>query len=247
MYSSQSDSKGLMYPRALQQLFVGLYFAEVVLLGLFAIGMGSSPKGGVGPLVMMILLLIFTALYHVALNSALDPLLKYLPKTLETEERRLLAMEDADMEADEAVGNGNRSHYDGKMAGGTSSHKAPMKSQNVAPPAPRKKPNMITKFLRPDVYTDYYTMRRLVPRDFANIDYDEKTESDAFHHPAILSEPPLLWIPHDQGGVSQHEIRNTPNAIQITDEGAHLDDKNKIVWDSENAMTAPIYQEKIYY
>lgn len=236
-----------MYPRALQQVFVGLYFAEVCLLGLFAIGMGSSPKGAVGPLIMSILMLIFTALYQVSLNAALDPLLKYLPKTLETEERRLLAMEDADIEADQAMGNGNNVHHDSKMAAGTTTNKGTMQPANYSAPPIRKKPNMLTKFLRPDIYTDYYTMRRLVPRDFASIEYDDKTEGDAYHHPAVVSEPPLLWIPRDDHGVSQHEIRHTPNAIQITDEGARLDEKNNIVWDTSNAMSAPIYQEKVYY
>lgn len=236
-----------MYPRALQHLFVGLYFAEVCLLGLFAIGMGSSPTGAVGPLIMSILMLIFTALYHVSLNSALDPLLKYLPKTLETEERRLLAMEEADVEADEAVGNGSNTQHDGKVAHGKTTATGVKNSTNYSPPPMRKKPNMITKFLRPDIYTDYYTMRRLVPRNFATIEYDERTESDAYHHPSVVSEPPLLWIPRDELGVSAHEIRATPNAIQITDEGARLDEKNNIVWDNTNAMSTPIYQEKVYY
>ena len=52
------DTKGLMYPRALQQLFVGLYFAEVCIIGIFAIGMGSAFMQAVGPLVLMILLLV---------------------------------------------------------------------------------------------------------------------------------------------------------------------------------------------
>ncbi|KAK5177136.1 phosphate metabolism protein 7, partial [Cryomyces antarcticus] len=85
------DTKGLVYPRALQQLFVGLYVAELCLVGLFAIKAGTP--GAIGPLILMIILLIFTALYHVSLNAAIDPLMKYLPKSLDAEERRLLDIE----------------------------------------------------------------------------------------------------------------------------------------------------------
>jgi len=77
--NARIDTKGRIYPRALQQLFVGLYFAEVCLIGLFAINAGAS-VGAVGPLIMMVLMLIFTVLYQFSLNSALGPLINYLPK-----------------------------------------------------------------------------------------------------------------------------------------------------------------------
>ena len=66
---SQIDTKGLIYPRALQQLLTGVYIAEICLIGLFAINVTT------GPLILMIVFLIFTALFHISLNSALDPLL----------------------------------------------------------------------------------------------------------------------------------------------------------------------------
>lgn len=77
--NARIDTKGRIYPRALQQLFVGLYVAEFCLIGLFAIGVGSS-VGALGPLILMILMFIFTALYQVSLNNALGPLIEYLPK-----------------------------------------------------------------------------------------------------------------------------------------------------------------------
>lgn len=239
VYGGKYDTKGLMYPRALQQIFVGLYIAEVCILGIFAIGVGSHPAQAVGPLIMMILLVVFTALYHISLNSALGPLLKYLPKTLETEERRLLAMEDADYEAEEIA-----NHENGK---GAYTADGVVKSHRSHGKGPVKKPNMIQKFIRPDIYTDYHTLRKLVPREFAAIEYDERTESDAYHHPATVSQPPLLWIPRDPMGVSRQEVHETNRVIPITDEGAVMNDKNKIAWDPDRAMHAPIYEEKVYY
>lgn len=231
------DCKGLVYPRALQQLFVGLYVAEVCLIGLFAIATGTS-VGALGPLILMIIMLIFTALYQISLNDAMAPLLHYLPKTLDAEERHLLEME-------------NGAH-DGQVAEGDKYADGAGKEANVAngsheldAPAPHKKPNFFVKWLRPDIYTDYKTMRRLVPKQIA-IHYSPETEENAYFNPAITSEAPLLWIPRDPVGMSRHEVAESGKVIPITDEGAYLDEKNKLVWDAQDGRP-PIYEEKVYY
>jgi calcium permeable stress-gated cation channel len=79
VYDAEIDTRGLLYPRALKQLLVGLYLAEVCMLGLFVLG------GTFGSLLLMVLLLIFTILVHISLNDALGPLLYNMPKTLTTE------------------------------------------------------------------------------------------------------------------------------------------------------------------
>lgn len=79
VYDSRFDTKGLFYPRALMQLLVGLYIAEVCLVGLFAL------KSAFGPLLLMVIFLVFTALVHVSLHEAVTPLLYNLPRTLALE------------------------------------------------------------------------------------------------------------------------------------------------------------------
>ena len=79
VYSSELDTLGLFYPRALMQLMFGLYVAEICLIGLFAL------KSAFGPLVLMLLFFIFTALIHISLNEAVTPLLYNLPRTLALE------------------------------------------------------------------------------------------------------------------------------------------------------------------
>jgi hypothetical protein len=180
----------------------------------------------------MIMMLIFTALYQIALNSALDPLLTYLPKSMDAEERRLLAEE---QEQQRMMENGGDQE---KGEGIVAAHHKEM-------PPPHPKPNMITKFLRPDKYTDYATMRRLVPKDI-EIRYSAESEENAYFHPSITSITPLLWVPRDPVGVSRQECAQTSEVIPMTDEGAYLDEKNKIVWDADQGRP-PIYQEKVYY
>ena len=223
------DTQGLVYPRALQQTTTGVYLSIICLIGLFAI------KTAIGPLILMIIYLIFLVLFHFSLNSAIDPLLMYLPKSLQTEEESLLSLENGDTNGD--------SMTDRKGLQATASTDTDGKD---LPAAPHKKPNFITKFLFPHIYTDYHTLRRLVPRGFAEIEYAPEVERDAFYNPAISSATPILWIPRDEMGVSRQECRHSSKVIPMTDEGAGFDEKGKMVWDHETARP-PIYQEKVYY
>jgi len=237
------DTKGRVYPRALQQLFVGLYIAEVCLIGLFAIATGAS-IGALGPLILMIVFLIFTALYHISLNAALGPQLNYLPKSIDAEERRLLAVENGHLDADgyEDGAGAKEGRSQVKPAGANVNGNGAV---DGPAPAPHKRPNFFVKWLRPDVYTDYETMRRLVPK-YGEVEYTRETEETAYYNPAITSQVPLLWIPRDPAGVSTQEIRDSSKVVPITDEAAYLDEKNKVVWDAQDGQP-PIYEEKVYY
>ncbi|KAK4234225.1 hypothetical protein C8A03DRAFT_38019 [Achaetomium macrosporum] len=79
VYDSSLDTKGLFYPRALMQLMMGLYVAEICLIGLFGL------KSAFGPLMLMVIFFVFTALVHISLNEAVTPLLYNLPRTLALE------------------------------------------------------------------------------------------------------------------------------------------------------------------
>lgn len=186
----------------------------------------------------MIMMLVFTALYQISLNSALGPLIEYLPKSMDAEERRLLAEErEADGEKDVEGGHTNG---DGKLQ-----QPEPISAPSNKDAAPHKKPGMLAKFMRPDIYNDYATMRRLVPKELS-VHYEPIVEEEAYFDPSITSRTPLLWIPRDSMGISQKECADTSAVIPITDEGAYLDEKNKVVWDAEDGRP-PIYEEKIFY
>ncbi|KAG8527415.1 uncharacterized protein KY384_007567 [Bacidia gigantensis] len=226
VFNSNIDCHGLVYPRALQQTTTGIYLAIVCLIALFAVSKAW------GPLILMIVYLVFAALFHLSLNSAIDPMLQYLPKTLQVEEDSLLALE-----------NGHPDPQEKETKIGT---QAVEEVENGLGPAPHKKPNMLTKFLKPHVYTDYHTMRRLVPRGFADITYDPEVERTAYYHPAISSPTPILWIPRDQMGVSRQECIHSSKVIPMTDESAGFDETGNMTWDHESARP-PIYEEKVYY
>jgi hypothetical protein len=220
---AQIDTKGLIYPRALQQLMTGVYLAEICLIGLFAVATT------VGPLVLMVVFLVFTALFHMSLNSALDPLLANLPKSLEAEEESFRA----------AIDN---------VAAGTPEAEEKNGETVDAAPTPVAKPNFLAKFFKPHIYSDYQTLRSYVPHDLHETEnmYDEKVASDAYFPPSVKADIPLLWIPRDEAGISKQEVDHTAKVIAITDEGASLDGNNKLVWDPEGARP-PLWQPRIYY
>lgn len=91
VYDIDIDTKGLVYPRALQHLLTGIYLAEICLIGLFAI------RSAIGPLVILVIFMILTVLAHMSLNEAIAPLNTFLPRSLDTEEELLQAKEEAQL------------------------------------------------------------------------------------------------------------------------------------------------------
>src|SRR4051794_13762895 len=142
------DTRGLIYPRAIKQLFTGLYLAEVCMIGLF--GASVAP----GPLVLMVIFLVFTVLFHVSLNSALDPLLYNLPLTLlaEEESTRLLDAEKGPAAVGPSAKNNGENHPDLNGAGlaaaadPTESH---VQAAREARKTTGKAGNVLTRFLKP--------------------------------------------------------------------------------------------------
>jgi len=86
------DTGGLLYPTAINQLFTGLYFMELCLIGLFFLVESYDPKTNkttaaacTAQAIIMIIVLILTVIFQWILNMAFAPLFRYLPITLEDE------------------------------------------------------------------------------------------------------------------------------------------------------------------
>jgi hypothetical protein len=79
---AKTETNGLIFPKAINQLFTGLYFQELCLIGLFLL---QNEKSCFPQAMIMIVMLIFTVLYQIVLNRAFGPLFTYLPITFEDE------------------------------------------------------------------------------------------------------------------------------------------------------------------
>jgi hypothetical protein len=83
---AKTETNGLIFPKAVNQLFTGLYFLELCLIGLFFLQRDSNNSAVCFPqAIIMIVTLVFTVLYQFVLNRAFGPLFTYLPITFEDE------------------------------------------------------------------------------------------------------------------------------------------------------------------
>ncbi|KAI9370514.1 hypothetical protein BJX61DRAFT_87526 [Aspergillus egyptiacus] len=211
VYDIRIDTKGLVYPRALQHLLTGIYLANICMIGLFAI------KSAIGPLIIMVLFTILFTLAHISLNEALAPLTTFLPRTLPVEAE--IIMQQAKEEEQALLLN----------------------------PVTTSRWEAAFKWFHPNLYRDFMALRRKVRRDHVEIKYSDQQQKDAYFEPCVTRCMPTLWIPRDKWGVSKVEIEEMEGTgVPITDEGAHLDEKNKIVWDKFDP-NLPLWELKTLY
>lgn len=133
VFDSELDSKGLFYPQAMLHIIVGLYMAEICMVGLFAL------KFAFGPMLLMLIFFVFTGLVHFSLSEAIAPLLQNLPQTLSLEEqlqeeekhaaeaRRAAAAEDGNA----GGGGGASDYYDTEQVFGEEELSAPEDEDEV--------------------------------------------------------------------------------------------------------------------
>ncbi|EQL00294.1 DUF221 domain-containing protein [Ophiocordyceps sinensis CO18] len=286
VFDSGTDSKGLFYPHALLHLTIGLYLAELCLIGLFALHLSF------GPLALMVMFFIFTGLVHFSLSDAIAPLLENLPQTLTLEEEiqqeEKAAAERARERAtarpgDEGGGPGAASSYfDAEQAFGEddarddmeteddeetvtndraiegasgvksaltewlkSSTKSKMQAQaqDVGLPDMLEKvrfwagnkhgdgpPGFLARWLHPEEYEDFIALRKMIPSDsLPIIGYPEDHKYCDYWPPELWAPKPTLWIPRDEARVSRQEVAHTKKYVPISDRGASLDEKGRVV------------------
>lgn len=85
VYQFKNDTGGLLFPTAVFQLFTGVYVMEVCLAAyLFSMTSNTGSKVVCLPqALIMVVMIIFTVIYHRILVNNFSPLLRYLPITLE--------------------------------------------------------------------------------------------------------------------------------------------------------------------
>ncbi|RKF72024.1 Uncharacterized protein RSN1 [Golovinomyces cichoracearum] len=280
------DTGGLLYPRAINQTFTGLYVMELCLVGLFFLVQDDNGNQACVPqAIIMIVFLFLTALYQLLLNNSFGPLLHHLPITFEND----AVLRDRAFERAQAQRLGL--HYDDELDcvltqnDGTSTkiknHPSKTKSklcstrivQGAGDWALRSGKNFKSSSLGPCAKLDYDSEdttalnhdsitknviksnhRRKRRRDLEaqrkiadalyggyNDDIEDLTPEErdilvkhAFQHSALRARRPTVWIPRDDIGVSDDEIRRTRefagNNIWISNVGAALDGKTRVVY-----------------
>jgi hypothetical protein len=219
------DTQGRAYAKALQQLTVGIYTTEFCLIGLFSIFMKRHNSSS-GPLILMLLFTALTIVYHRIMHKELNGLTKTLPANVVREQEQRLNAETGDEEeADPLLGN-----------------------------PPRERPSglhgLFLKFFEVQKYASFRSnLAMLNKTQLAEpvAALSEEKEASAYLNPALTAKVPTLWIPKDEFGTSTKLMKELPKEIEVTDEGALMDDKGKVHFDKQNLRDLPVWKDKVYY
>ncbi|KAL7938001.1 hypothetical protein V8C35DRAFT_290545 [Trichoderma chlorosporum] len=288
------DTGGVLYPRALNQTFTGIYVMELCLAGLFFIVVDESGTHSCTPHgIVMIVVLILTILYQILLNSSFSPLFRYLPITFEDEavlrdeafqraqDRRFGLAGDSDNED-------NENAEDGTREGGVSAEKVSTSMEStedielsniqsgkgrarIANPVKKVGSwakgggkqvgtwakgggNQLKKLALMDNNSQAAEYRRRqrskdleaqraigealyggIHDEIEDLTPDERDVlvRHAFLHSALRARRPVVWIPRDDMGISDDEVRRTRSYSEhlwISNEGTGLDSKVRVVY-----------------
>ncbi|KAG9720252.1 DUF221-domain-containing protein, partial [Aureobasidium melanogenum] len=232
------DMKGRAYARALQQITVGVYLLEFCLIGLFAIGIASD-RASIGPLIITVILAVFTVIYHVIMSKTLGPIvdgLELMPGTEDTS-RGYSTVEKTE---------------EGK-ASDSNRETSPTLAGSTAPSEPKKsgiKGKLQHFFFTSRFAAKWLTVRKELASHFDQPirPYTNEELEFAFQPASLANEQQIVWIARDEYGLSSQEVAGCKeHDIPATDEEATLDEKAKVQWSQERIREAPIFEEEVPY
>ncbi|KAJ4175902.1 hypothetical protein NW759_017595 [Fusarium solani] len=210
VYQSDYDTGGVLYPRALNQTFTGVYVMELCLAGLFFIVKDADGRlACTAQGVIMILLFIATVLYQVWLNRAFAPLFHHL------------SIEGSDC-LNETLHRGSATQ-EHRVAECNVNDEACSRSDKVTS---RKYLEVAADSAE---YSELPTRLEDVPEGMRDM-----LVRTAFEHRALRARRPTLWIPKDHLGVSDWEVRQTARGtrhVSVCNRGASLDEKGVVSFD----------------
>ena len=253
VHDTHVDTKGGFYARALEQLMVGVYLGELCLLGLFGLNIGASVVSA-GPTVMQGVLIVATIIFHVIMNRKLKQL------------NLLSHSENSDAEAGHAdathsernqARNGSR-HSDQALVSGINNRDARYNTHagtdTLTPPsnAPPKR-SLFQRIFSPHTLSASQISASLIPLFRLPVPaYTKQEVLEAYLHPALAQRQEVIWLARDSAGVSKNEVselreRLGTHGVEVTDEGAIMNEKGKVEWNDASVRQAPLWERAIVY
>ncbi|KAF5236048.1 hypothetical protein FANTH_11423 [Fusarium anthophilum] len=208
------DTDGLIYPQALKQLLLGVYLAEMCLVGLFIV------SKAVGPAFLMIIFLALTTLCHVSLVKALDPLLYNLPLSINFEKDRM------NLSQQRKTDNGQVWNAVSTIPRGASKRNTAHKLVPTTTSQDHNKADFVSGWLKSRIFVDYAAVEHLIyHEDLIEQEYSEDAEAQAYYQPSATSQTPSLWVPGDYAGISNNKVVDIRKVAPISNKGCHLNTK----------------------
>ncbi|KAG5513614.1 hypothetical protein PMAC_001046 [Pneumocystis sp. 'macacae'] len=200
------DTGGLAFPKSLYQMMTGIYLLEACLTGLFFLARDDQNHFATKVQgILMVILIIFTAFYQFMLQKSFDPLIKFLPLTSKYQN--------------------NNQNYNDKLFG--------LYRYNG------KTDNIDSESLTLDVLSS----RERVGSSDNSSDLDinskkisteerEKIVSSLFEHKALQAKTPIIWLPCDELGIAEDEMKRMPDEVLVSIDSAKIDNKGKLCFES---------------
>ncbi|KAI0656899.1 hypothetical protein C8Q70DRAFT_301969 [Cubamyces menziesii] len=236
------ETGGLFFPRAIQHLFVGMYLQQICLAALFFLARDQNKNASAVPEgALMIVLIAFTAFFHIIINNSYGPLTQYLPLTLAemTHGGKDANVAAATQELDDAASYKEAKSSDvekrsvRKRTGGSgsvdlSSGKAKdtttVEDVSGSPATESPKTGVPAVERADDVEEGEANDQESSIRGV-----DEDAGPKDFYHPASVEPQPVIWIPRDPLGLGEAEERAIRAAgIRVSTRDAVMDAKGHV-------------------
>ena len=256
---TDTSTRGESYNRALFQLTTGLYISELCLIGLFGIGIGDTTMS-IGPLVLMVVFLVGTILWHIWLKRKINKLDKEFASGASASQ----TSQNAGAHYGEARGSDDVEKARGLSEDDHSKAHSPYSEHPTEAHAPTqaytqkdKLPlgQRIKSFFAPTTAANL-TIQTIWPNIGSPVrPYTQEEHDEAYVHPAIITDCPIVWIPRDKYGLSTREVAVSKQTVgkdllNITDEEAWFNEKGKIDWrheDEGDLRRVPIWEQEPVY
>jgi hypothetical protein len=224
VYRYDHESGGSFFLAALNQLFAGLYVMEVCLIGHFFVTVGDDGRLACVPHgIAMTAVLALTAAHQVFTNRTFHTLTKYLP-VCEDVSGDVLASKQS-WSGDECE-SGERSNE-----GATDLSVVSKQPGESTTPRDSSHEKVRVARCQPPATSNRYPS--IEEKGSSSGKTGESARGAVWWHGS--APKPIVWIPRDGYGVSTDEMRSTvegADSIQISDDGAWLDDEGKVRLDT---------------
>jgi len=222
----ETETAGLFFKTALNQLFAGIYIYLLCLTGLFFLSRNESNSlstAGLACGVCSAILLGLSILVQIYLNWRLGSASVYLDASMADQTRQNERRYAQEMAAEKASPNGGMRPVDTRATDGTAvgaggDDQKAGKGRNDA-------------YVERDVESGdgHGQQRDSTGTAEADGELAGGLDETTFMHPALYREQPTVWLPRDQLGLSREAVeRARARGVQITDEDATIDNDGKI-------------------
>ncbi|KAI5121706.1 hypothetical protein M0805_002099 [Coniferiporia weirii] len=210
----ERDTGGLFFPLAIQHIFVGLYIQQICLCALFFLA--RSPGGTASAIpeaALMVVLIFFTAFFHLIINNSYGPLIHALPLSLA--DKSHTAPWNSSDAASVVIGDERPEGYGGdagnravaenadKPARTSTSSVSSVGIESVSSRSQASITSELPDSLRrrgPGTGSGKQSVRRNSAR---SAHLEEPTD---FYHPAGIDPQCVIWLPTDNLGLAKAEV-----------------------------------------